>query len=54
MLVFVLPLLAGWAAELEHFIADALYVVEMQIQSSLMTQTIQQQRNKDFYLPQSS
>ena len=42
MLVCVLPLLASWAAELEHFSAEALCVVEMQIQSSLMTQTIKQ------------
>ena len=54
MLVCVLPLLVSWAAELEHFSAEALCVVEMQIQSSLMTQTIKQQRIKDFYLPQSS
>ena len=53
MLVCVFPLLASWAAELEHFSAEALCVVEMQIQSSLMTQTIKQQRNKDSYLPQS-
>ena len=44
MLVCVFPLLAGWAAELEHFSAETLCVVEMQIQSSLMTQTIKQQR----------
>ena len=54
MVVCGLPLLARWTAELEHFGAEALCVVEMQIQSSLMTQTIKQQRIKDFYLPQLS